>query len=531
MRMILRLTLILPLFAASVLIAAEPPQAQPVLTPVPQSGPYSWTTGTYQYDGSGNITAMGSHTFIYDPLGRLAASHVATTEALSDQRYAYDSFGNMTKVTTNGLDADTPTDALTNHLNASIAAYDDAGNVSKYQPPESAITYGFKYDAFNVMTEESADNVTLTYFVYTAADERLRIEDARNGTMHWRVRDIEKRVLCDFQRSGSWSVYRDYFYRDGALLAATTPTTVEHFTLDHLRSPRLVTDMVGNRLALHIYLPFGKELGPSIDREPLRFTGHERDDDPAGGDSPLDYMRARYYALRASRFLSLDPLADTAGNKSAPQRWNKYVYVENKPLIMTDPSGRFEMLFVMEGGIFGSMGIGLWPMLESGGDGETPTPSEAEADCRETPWTLDLGVSTPLPTGGGLSAGIQASNTGYYYYLGSGFVSSPGVSLIFSASAASAGVQDNAQFNVPGLQLWRWVNVIGSVSHTPGSAWGLKDLSFGAGLGSRGVSVTRNNYFFFGNPDHPIDEMRHFFDQGEIQIRQLYGDPTVLRTP
>jgi len=302
-----------------------------------QSGPYSWTTGPYQYDGSGNITSMGTHTFIYDPLNRLSASYMTTPDTVSNKTYTYDQFGNLTQQTTADVVTPLPTGLTTNHLDATIAGYDDAGDVTQLHPPGSADTYGFTYDALGSISSETMDGVTVSYFVYTADDERLRLERVPSGPKHWRVRGSNQTVLRDFQRSGStWNVLRDYIYR-GPLLAAITPTTVEHFSLDHLGSPRLLTDAVGNKIALHTYLPFGKELGATTnDGEPMKFTGHERDDDPAGGTIPLDYMHARYYTPDIARFLSVDV---HPGNPHAPQSWNRYIYARGNPTKFMDPDG------------------------------------------------------------------------------------------------------------------------------------------------------------------------------------------------
>src|SRR5205823_3962433 len=108
-----------------------------------------------------------------------------------------------------------------------------------------------------------------------------------------------------------WSWSKDYIYRDSSLLgtAASAPNHSEihtHFHLDHLGSPRMITDDGGNRLAFHTYLPFGAEApGSEIDNEQMKFTGHERDFDTLP-DRTLDYMHARYYAA-LGRFLSFDP--------------------------------------------------------------------------------------------------------------------------------------------------------------------------------------------------------------------------------
>jgi len=302
-----------------------------------QTGPYSWTTGTYQYDAAGNITTIGPWTFAYDPLNRLSTSHMTTPDTVSDQTYVYDPFGNMIEQSTSGLATPLPIDITTNHLDTTIAGYDDSGNTIQYRPPGSAHTYGFTYDAFNMVTGETADNVTTAYFVYTADDERLRIENTTSGTKHWRMRGQNQAVLRDIQLSGTtWSVSRDYVYR-GPLLAALTATRLENFSIDHLNSPRLISDAVGNRIALHTYLPFGRELGATPDDGgPLKFTGHERDSDPAGGISPIDYMHARYYTPDVARFLSVDM---HPGRPAAPQSWNRYPYARGNPLKYFDPDG------------------------------------------------------------------------------------------------------------------------------------------------------------------------------------------------
>ena len=326
-----RTTLIAGMFvailSASALQAAAPRKA-------PQNGPYSWSTGAYQYDAAGNVTAIGVNTFTYDPLSRLAGSHVEAPDSESDQTYIYDPFGNLIRVTTSGIPTDITTSTATNHVD--IAAYDDSGSVSQLQPPNSAYVYGFHYDALDALSEETVDGAPASYFVYTASDERLRIE--RGNVVHWRIRGLRPKVARDIQRSGStWSVDRDYFYRGGSPLAAMTPTTIEHFTLDALESPRLLTNASGAKLAVHTYLPFGRELGSAAaDGEPLKFTGHERDDDPAGDANPLDYMHARYYTPSLARFLAVDRASGTPGG---PQSWNRYTYALNSPVKAIDPDG------------------------------------------------------------------------------------------------------------------------------------------------------------------------------------------------
>jgi RHS repeat-associated protein len=139
-------------------------------------------------------------------------------------------------------------------------------------------------------------------------------------------------------------VERDYVYRDGLLLAALKSSgAVEHYSLDHLGTPRLVTDGAGHKIGYHVYWPFGEEWSPGDAQEasPLKFTGHERDVDPTGGTTVLDYMHARYYGAAWGRFLSVDPIVDITQAPNEPQMWNRYSYVTDNPLKFTDADGRY----------------------------------------------------------------------------------------------------------------------------------------------------------------------------------------------
>jgi RHS repeat-associated protein len=80
------------------------------------------------------------------------------------------------------------------------------------------------------------------------------------------------------------------------------------------------------------YLPFGETLNQSGTLPRQRFTGQERD-----GEAGLDYFNARNLQARTGRMNAPDPLFGNA--MTNPQRWNRYAYVTNSPLTLTDPSG------------------------------------------------------------------------------------------------------------------------------------------------------------------------------------------------
>lgn len=248
-----------------------------------------------------------------------------------------------------------PFDLVTNRFTDSGYTYDGAGNLTSW-PGGTA-----SFDAFGMIVAATGAGKSQQY-IYTAADERIAVldEQAAPDAMRWTLRGLSNKVLRTFDSAliniedpqapqnnlrdlQEWIWQKDYVYRGDSLLAAAVTDNVggerlEHFHLDHLGTPRLRTDAFGVELARHKYLPYGEELtDPSLDSEVMRFTSHERDRTEAGFDNDLDYMHARYYSMRAGRFLSLDPVLGVAEN---PQSWNRYAYVLSNPISLHDPDGR-----------------------------------------------------------------------------------------------------------------------------------------------------------------------------------------------
>jgi RHS repeat-associated protein len=327
------------LAAAPALLADEPPQAVKALAhliPKPHRGPVSWTAGPYRYDGTGNVAAIGSESFVYDKIGRLKSATVRGPDltSLQTQTFLYDAYGNLTATAKLGQTMDLTVQASTNRL--SSVSYDASGNVI------ASGAQHYDYDAMGMLNTVriGTSPQPRVIYAYTADDERLFAFDVASNTTHWTLRGFDNKVLRDFKQAGStWTVERDYIYRDGLLLAALKPSgAAEHYTLDHLGTPRLVTDGAGHKTGLHAYWPFGEEWSPGNSQEgsPLQYTGHERDADLTG----LDYMHARYYAATWGRFLSVDPEMNADKITGQPQAWNRYAYVKNNPMNRTDPTGR-----------------------------------------------------------------------------------------------------------------------------------------------------------------------------------------------
>ena len=296
-----------------------------------------WRTGLYGFDGAGNVKRIGTSWFLYDPVSRISTGTVFTGTGgggvQKQQGFQYDPFANLLAVT--GTSARTiDVDSSTNRL--ADAEYDNAGNMTSFEGVD------YKFDPRNQMVRRTTADEDWVY-VYTAGGERIWQANLSPGGPRfdrWTLRDLDGKVLRTYGVEGAadWEVTSDYVYRGRQLLAAETSEGRRHFHLDHLGTPRLITDSAGQQVAYHVYFPFGDEAtDPFQDEEVMKFTGHERDFNSSGdpGDD-LDYMHARHCSPVTGRFVSVDPIL---GKSKRPQSWNRYAYVLNNPTKYTDPTG------------------------------------------------------------------------------------------------------------------------------------------------------------------------------------------------
>jgi len=312
------------------------------------SGRSSLDLGAYAYDGAGNVQAMGTDLFAYDLVSRLTEADLQTVA--KGQSYSYDSFGNLTDITTTegGVPTARPigVSAATNRLTG--AGYDAAGNVT------SLFTLApLTYDPFNRVTHLTGTGVNRS-FLYDTSDNRIAIIDHLEGTEEWHLRGLHDKVVRSFKSTEEgWQWEKDWVYREGQLVGSSHHARWREYHHDHLGSPRLVTGPIGLTVAEYHPFPFGEmasATGPAVDSgEPLfRYTGHERDENcktgncAQEGQDDLDYMLARFYSPVVGRFLGVDPVG---GRLKVPGSWNRYSYVLYNPQKYVDPSGE-EIKFV-----------------------------------------------------------------------------------------------------------------------------------------------------------------------------------------
>lgn len=313
----------------------------------------TWSSGTYLYDGAGNISGMGTNEYSYDALSRVVRAKAGGNE----ETYTYDPFGNLTERTTNAAPPSShPADLQTNRLVG--YSYDTAGNLQGVTGHPAQ----YKYDPFSMMIEKNFGVTGQEFYVYTASDERIGVKSGDRWL--WSFRDENGQILRQYESvasapSAQWRWVQDYVYRDGLLVGGQRESAEggrRHYHLDHLGSVRVITGDNGLEISRHDFYPFGNQITllrqetfTGFDREdPMKFTAHERDFTSFLSENTnyFDYMHARFTNPNWGRFLSVDPLM---GRQDRPQSWNRYAYVQNDPINRTDPSGMAD--FRTAGGI------------------------------------------------------------------------------------------------------------------------------------------------------------------------------------
>jgi RHS repeat-associated protein len=194
--------------------------------------------------------------------------------------------------------------------------------------------------AYRTQTDGSEPSVHALYF-YDSTGQRVkklvRTQGGRwettvyiDGTFehHQSIQSNSKRenntlnVMHNQKRIGA--------VRVGDAFPGDASPAAKYYLRDHLESSSVVIDDAGGWTNREEYTPYGESSLGSFRNKRYRFTGKERDE-----ETGLNYHGARYYAPYLTRWLSCDPV-------SAIGDLNRYQYVKNNPLRLTDPGGMAE---------------------------------------------------------------------------------------------------------------------------------------------------------------------------------------------
>jgi RHS repeat-associated protein len=257
--------------------------------------------------------------YTYDPLNRLTAADYDNGVYF---HYTYDPAGNRL----------TQTSSL-NQGNPDVYVYDSANRLTSANGQEYTWDnngnllddgmYSYVYDRANRLVEVRGEGVSATY-AYNGLGERMQqtvnvqstdfIVDQAGGLTQ---------VLADGADSYLYGLRR---------IAEQDAEGWQYYVGDALGSVRQLVDESGEVRLAKGYEPYGEVLN-SIGEVGSRygFTGEWTD-----GYTNLVYLRARWYAPYLNQFFQRDPIVP---NPYHPWEWNRYPYVRNNPINLTDPSG------------------------------------------------------------------------------------------------------------------------------------------------------------------------------------------------
>lgn len=257
--------------------------------------------------------------YTYDELNRIkTATETSNGSQTWTQVYGFDRFGNRNITSGTGQ---TSLSFSGNRITTSGYSYDLAGNTIADGSGKT-----FTYDAENKQKTAVVNGYTNEYF-YDGDGKRVKKVVPSTGETTIFVYDAAGKSIAEYS----------------TIVEPVETAKVAYLTNDHLGSPRINTDALGNVTARHDYHPYGEEIatpqrvgqGYTDDTVRKQFTGYERDD-----ESGLDFAEARMFGSSLGRFTAVDPSSKSIIQMN-PQTWNRYSYCYNNPIALVDENGKW----------------------------------------------------------------------------------------------------------------------------------------------------------------------------------------------
>jgi RHS repeat-associated protein len=277
-----------------------------------------------QQIGFQGLAQLFIQTYQYDSLNRLKSATETQNNAQTwKQSFTFDRYGNRRFDTTNNNTTTLTPNCPTNICNPEINQQNNR-------------LIGYQFDSSGNTTQDAESR----QFIYDGENKQVEVKDQYGTSIGKyfydgdgrRVKKISALEITIFVYNGGGKLVAEY-----STELSQTPQ-VSYLTNDHLGSPRINTNQLGQVTARHDYLPFGEEIyrqGQGTDKVRQKFTSYERDN-----ETELDFGQARYYSSKLGRFYSVDPENYQAfSDISNPQSWNAYAYVNNNPCKYADPTG------------------------------------------------------------------------------------------------------------------------------------------------------------------------------------------------
>ncbi|MEF2964805.1 RHS repeat-associated core domain-containing protein [Paenibacillus sp. M1] len=280
----------------------------------------SATEATYEINRASQQAAFNGYEFAYEYDSN--KNIISRTQNGATDYFAYDSINRIQSETGQGINKKYTYDERGNRLNV------------EGQQARGLTSADFTFDSLNRLSRVKVEGGTEVSYVYNG-DGLLyeRVEGEQRTRYYY---DEEAKLIAEANvSSGTPIISYTYIYDlSGRLWSRVDQTTgeMQYYQFNGHGDVVGLTDSQGNQLNTYTYDIWGN---PEIEEETVpnvfRYSGEYWDN-----TTDLQYLRARWYDPNAGRFVSKDSYE---GEISNPLSLNLYSYVENNPLIYTDPSG------------------------------------------------------------------------------------------------------------------------------------------------------------------------------------------------
>jgi RHS repeat-associated protein len=287
---------------------------------------------SFHYDNDGQLQGWADYRttreyICEDPFDLSSCGYVTMTNLVRDKAYSYDAAGNRTDGATLQ-----PSSNRYATFGGYTLEYDLDGNLTRKYNTTAGFDQRYGWNSLGQLTSVTTNGSTV-YYGYNGFGQRVRRTDGA-GVVTRFVYDGEDLML---EVDGAGNALRQYTYWPGVdmphsvqVWAGGQNGKIFYYASDHPGSVMaLFNDSASARVVNgYRYGPWGETvLANEAVPQPLRYMGRELD-----AATGLYYVRNRWYDVHQARFISEDPLGLAGGI-------NLYAYAENSPTNLRDPYG------------------------------------------------------------------------------------------------------------------------------------------------------------------------------------------------
>lgn len=326
---------------------------------------------SYAYGHTGTVSSITGNLnggsineqYTYDQLNRVIGASIADGGTTNTFSYKYDGVGNRLNQTLNGANTGYTINQANNELTASSAtgtsiaySYDANGNLATQNvTTRGTVPWSYAWTFSNQLIQVSNNHGVQGTYAYDGLGRR--VESIESSTTFYAY--LGTNTLYESIVGGATN---DYVFANSLLIAKVSSSATNYYHADGLGSTRLVTTPGKHGVTVAFsdnYQPYGQDNGTPTGSETYKFTGK-----PYSTATGLYYYYQRWYDPSTGRFVSRD---SNPGDPSSPESLNLYIYVQDHPTTLTDPSGQCPNCVAAAIGAAAGFAIAYGACVASGG--------------------------------------------------------------------------------------------------------------------------------------------------------------------